>query len=245
MMIMKTDLIYRFTRWASAISVVFVMAGGCGTCNCTVRAAEVEKPGKWQMLFDGKKVEGLRGYAQESMPTNSWEISKKTLHAIPGKGIDLITTEKFTDFELLLEWKVSPGGNSGVMYRVTEIAKDKPWFTGPEMQILDDALHPDGKNPKTSAGALYALMAPNESKKLKAVGSWNKASIIFKGSHAEHWLNGKKVVEYTWASQELEQLIVQSKFKDKPRFMKEAEGRICIQHHGQEVWLRNIRIRRL
>jgi hypothetical protein len=112
------------------------------------------------------------------------------------------------------------------------------------MQILDDTRHPDGKNPKTSAGALYALIAPKD-KELKPVGEWNKARLIINGNHGEHWLNGKKVVEYELNSKELNDLIAKSKFASMPRFAKEPSGHIVLQHHHDEVWFRNVRIRRL
>lgn len=208
-----------------------------------------DKPGEWQVLFDGKTPKGLRAFKGEGFPEKAWVIDQGALKTQPrsagGQVVDLITVEKFKDFELELEWKVTPGGNSGVMYRVAELPNGPAWFTGPEMQILDDDKHGDGKNPKTSAGALYALIAPNAKKKLKPVGEFNVAKVIFKNNHVEHWLNGEKVVEFTWGSPEVKALAAESKFKDKPRFMAEPEGHIVFQHHGEEFWVRNIRVRKL
>ena len=160
-----------------------------------------------------------------------------------GDEVDLVTREKFEDFELQLDWRISPGGNSGVIYRVSE---DFPqsYNTGPEMQVLDDAKHKDGENPKTSAGALYALIAP-KNKILKPVGEWNHARLLVQGNHVEHWLNGSKVVEYELGSQELKSLIADSKFNKMPGFAKEKTGHVCLQHHHDEVWYRNVKIRRL
>ena len=217
---------------------------------CTaLLAPAADKPGEWQVLFDGKETKGLRAFKGEGFPSKGWIVEDGALKTVPkqqgGQVTDLITTEKFKDFELELEWKVSPGGNSGVMYRVIELDKGPAWFTGPEMQILDDSKHPDGKNPLTSAGALYGLIAPNEHRKLKPVGEFNAAKLVFKNNHVEHWLNGAKIVEYTWGSDAVKALAAKSKFSDKPRFMAEPEGHITFQHHGEEFWVRNIRIRRL
>jgi len=196
------------------------------------------------VLFDGKRAEAFRGYKRDSFPEKSWAIENGTLKTIVGgEVIDLITKEKFESFELDLEWKISAGGNSGIIYHVAE---DLPhsYNTGPEMQVLDDSKHKDGGNPKTSAGALYALIAP-QNKVLKPVGEWNHARLLVRGNHVEHWLNGRKVVEYELGSAALEKMISGSKFKDMPRFAKEKTGHIALQHHRDEVWYRNITIRKL
>jgi hypothetical protein len=160
---------------------------------------------------------------------------------VGGDRVDLVTRDTYQDFELELEWRVSPGGNSGVFYDVSE-SQEQAWHTGPEMQVLDDLVHRDGKEPKTSAGSLYALIAPVD-KTLKPVGEFNQARLVKKGRHVEHWLNGKKVVEYELGSEPLAKLIAESKFKDMPRFARESRGFVALQHHGEEVWFRNIRIR--
>jgi hypothetical protein len=205
-------------------------------------------PGAWTALFDGQGTDAFRSYKAETFP-EGWAVEGNVLHVLPGKhGGDLMTKEQFEDFELSYEWKASPGGNSGVIYKVLE-TKGPAWHTGYEAQILDDAVHGDGKNPLTSAGALYALIAPNADKKLKPVGEWNEAKIIVNGKHGEHWLNGKKVVQYEQGSPELQKLIAASKFskiKDpEVPFGSVTKGHICFQAHGQEVWFRNIKIRKL
>lgn len=206
-----------------------------------LRAAD----GAWENLFDGSSMAKWRGYKKTDFPFQGWSVVSGTLHFTKGSGGgDLVTREEYGSFELEFDWKVSEGANSGVMYRVTE-ASDAPWHTGPEYQVLDDAKHPDGKNPKTGAAALYALIACNADKATKPVGEWNSGRILLRGSHLEHWLNGKKVVEADLASPEFAKLVAGSKFKDMPRFAKEAAGRICLQDHGDEVWYRAIRIRRL
>jgi hypothetical protein len=213
-------------------------------CLALAVSAASAAEGGWTVLFDGKSTEHFRGYKQKSFPTNNWKVEDGTLHCLPKGGPDLVTVEKYESFDLEFEWKVSPGGNSGVMYRVAE-TQGAPYQTGPEYQVLDDSKHGDGKNPKTSAGALYALIAPNQAKTLKPVGEWNSSRIVVNKSHVEHWLNGAKVVEYQWGSPEVKDLVAKSKFKGWPTFMGETTGHIDFQAHGQEVWYRNIRVKRL
>lgn len=200
--------------------------------------------GKWTVLFDGKSTDAWRGYKRDSFPEKGWAIDNGALKTVVGGDrVDLITREKYKDFELELEWRVSPGGNSGIIYLVTE-DQSETYQTGPEMQVLDDEKHRDGKNSLTSAGSLYALIAPGN-KKLQPVGGWNKARLVIRNGKVEHWLNGAKLLEYDLGSQSLNGLIAQSKFKDMPRFAQNREGHIALQHHGEEVWYRNIRVRRL
>lgn len=201
---------------------------------------------EWTVLFDGKSTDQLRGYKMEGFPDKGWKVEAGALKTIVGgKEVDLITKDKFQNFEFEVEWKTSPGGNSGIIYNVLE-EPSQSYETGPEMQVLDDDKHPDGKTPKTSAGALYALIAPSAEKKLKPVGEWNQARLVIKNKHVEHWLNGVKIVEYEWGSDELKALIAKSKFKDMPLFAKSTVGgHIALQHHGQEVWYRNLKIRKL
>ena len=201
----------------------------------------VEDP--WIDLFDGGSTAALRGYGQESIP-DSWAVEGGELHALPGPGVDLVTRETFADFELEFEWRVSPAGNSGVLYRVIEVG-GPAWTSGPEYQVLDDAEHPDGRDPRTSAAALYALIAPNADKRVEPVGSFNTGRIVVRDGHVEHWLNGSLVVAYEWGGSEVRSHIAASKFRDLPAFMSAEVGGVVLQHHGEEVWFRGVRIRRL
>jgi len=115
---------------------------------------------EWTVIYDGKSTDAFRGYKEKTFPSKVWVIDGDAIKAIAGRGGDIITKETYADFELEFEWKISSGGNSGIMYRVAE-TNGPAWYSGPEMQILDDQKHSDGKNPKTSAGALYDLIAPN------------------------------------------------------------------------------------
>lgn len=217
--------------WATLVvtAVAAVLGGG---------AEAARKP---RALFDGKGTDAWRAFKRDSFPTKGWVIDNGALKTVVGGDkVDIITKDTWKDFDLELEWRVAPGGNSGVFYDVAE-AGEEGWHTGPEMQILDDARHKDGQEPKTSAGSLYALIAPSK-KVVKPAGEWNKARIVKKGSRVAHWLNGTKIVEYELGSPELSALIAASKFKDRPRFAKEGQGHIALQHHGEEAWFRNVRI---
>jgi len=204
----------------------------------------VDNLNDWTILFDGSNVNHWRGFNQEDFPFDGWAIEDGTLKTIVGGNrIDVITKERFKDFELVLEWKVSPAGNSGIFYFATE-EMDYIWQTAPEMQVLDDSAHPDGKKAVTSAGSLYDLISPTE-KYLKPVGEFNEARIKVKNNQVEHWQNGKKILAYEYGSNTINELIAKSKFKSMPLFAKVNTGHIGLQHHGEEVWFRNIRIKKL
>jgi hypothetical protein len=195
----------------------------------------------WQLLFDGKSTDCWRSFGSEEFP-EGWRIDDQALHRADKAG-DIITREQFGDFELSIEWKVAGPGNSGIMFRVSEDA-DKTFKTGPEYQILNNAVHPNGKNPKTSAGANYALHAPTRDM-TKPVGEWNHTVIKAVGPRVEHWLNGEKVVEYELWSDQWEQLVAESKFAQWPTYGRNKAGHICLQDHQDPVWFRNIKIRPL
>ena len=197
---------------------------------------------EWTVLFDGKIVKGLRGYKQSGFP-DSWEIADGTLKTIPGHGVDLISDEVYKNFELELEWKVPEGGNSGIFYFATEEG-DYIWQSAPEMQVLDDEKHTDGENTLTSAGSLYAMIAPSAIV-VKPVGSFNQVKIKVKDNHVEHWLNGTKIVEYVYGSDMMWDLVAKSKFSTMPQFAKASEGHIGLQGDHGVIWYKNIRIRRL
>lgn len=210
---------------------------------------DAEKAEGWKLLFDGQSTAGWHGFRKQGIPTGpdgrpGWAVVDGALTRV-GPGGDILTDESYQDFELRLEWRISPGGNSGVFFHVSE---DEPlryvWETGPEMQVLDNAEHADGRNPLTSASSNYALIAPSRDATLP-IGLFNSARLVVKGPHVEHWLNGEKVVEYELGSPEWEKLVQNSKFKAMPRYAREKSGRIAVQDHGDRVWYRNIKIRPL
>jgi len=213
------------------------LAGGCST-----NAHNAGKSG-WKVLFDGKSTDTFRGFKQASFPTNSWVVEADALKSLSEKEVDLITREPYENFELELEWKVGKEANSGIMFHVSE-GESETYMTGPEMQIVDDANTEDGANPKTSAGSLYALIAPTN-KHCRPVGGWNLVRLIVRGDHVEHWMNGAKILHYELGSAPLKALIAESKFNAWPRFAQEKTGYIALQNHGNSVWFRKIRVRRL
>ena len=201
----------------------------------------------WKVLFDGKSTDAWRGYSRDTFPTGCWVIEGDTLKTVSGgkQPCDLVTREPYRDFELELEYKLTPGGNSGVLYRVAELPGEPSWHSGPELQILDDDKYRQN-SPKNWTGSLYDLIAAPGDKVVKPVGQWNRVGVVVKDNHVEHWLNGKKVVAYDLGSDALKTLVAGSKFKDMPRFAREPEGYIALQHHeGGDVWFRNVRVRRL
>jgi len=192
------------------------------------------------VLFDGKSLDQFRGYHQEEIGAG-WKVEDGVMHFDGTKGTgDIVTKQEFENFVLEFEWKVSEGGNSGVMYRVS-LGDNAPYFSGPEYQVLDDSKHADGKNPSTSAGALYALYVP-ENKKLNAVGQWNTSKIVLRGNKVEHWLNGSKVVDAEIASEDWKAKVEASKFKKWEKFGKNKKGHLCFQDHGDKVWYRSIKV---
>lgn len=197
-----------------------------------------EKEAGWKLLFDGRTTNGWRGFKQESMP-DGWQVQDGTLARVSGGG-DIVTVKEYENFDLRLEWKVAPGGNSGIFWRVSE-DRNYVWETAPEMQILDDDAHRDGLSPTTSAGADYALYAPKVDA-AKPAGEWNSVRIRVDGANVTYWMNDKKIVEYELWSEEWEKRVGESKFADLDGFGRNTKGHIALQDHGDAVWFRNIRI---
>ena len=173
---------------------------------------------------------------------DGWRAVDGTL-ALVGPAGDIVTVETFRSFELLFDWKVEKGGNSGVFFRVTEAA-DRVWHSGPEYQVLHNAGHADGGNPLTSAGSDYALHAPRRDV-TRPLGEWNTARLLVRGAHVEHWMNGIKLLEYELGSTDWQRRVEAGKFASLPRFGRESGGHIAIQDHGDPVAYRNLKIRRL
>ncbi len=222
---------------------------------------EKEKRDGWQLLFDGQNIVGWHNYGKNTIG-KSWIIDENSIHldAKPNPtggwqapdGGDIVSTGEYGDFELSLDWKVAPCGNSGVIYHILEdeAKYSHPWKTGPEMQVLDNACHPDSKFPKHRAGDLYDLM---ECKyvTVKPGGEWNHARLVFKNGKVEHWLNHRKLVELQMfengkPTKKWLELIAGSKFpKLSADFGLAQKGKIALQDHGDPVWYKNIKIRRL
>lgn len=202
---------------------------------------DAERAAGWRLLFDGRTTAGWRGFRRETMP-EGWQVADGALTRVADGG-DIITIEQFENFELALEWKVAPGGNSGIFYRASE-ETDRIYESAPEMQVLDDARHRDGQSRLTSAGANYGLHASPEGL-VKPAGEWNHARVLVNGGHVEHWLNGVKVVEYELWTPQWEWLVKGSKFAEWPPYGRAKRGHVGLQDHGDWVAYRNIKIREL
>lgn len=214
--------------------------------------AKPEKPkkGKWEQLFDGKSLSGWHNYLKAGQPvSDKWKVEDGAITLTQGGAGDIVTDKEYGDFELEIDWKISEKGNSGIMYHVKEDPKYKTTYaTGPEMQVLDNERHPDakqGRNGNRTAGSLYDMLPPADPSAYKPAGQWNKAKLIVKNGRAEHYLNGKKIVEYPTSGPEWDKMVNESKFKGWEGFQKYSTGRIALQDHGDRVWYRNIRIREL
>jgi hypothetical protein len=200
----------------------------------------------WQLLFDGKSLAGWRGYRSKSVP-GSWKVENGSLLSRRQMSVssgDIITNDEFDDFELLFDWKMTTGNNSGVIYRATE-EHDQVWQSGPEYQILDNAGHLDGLNKLASAGACYAVFAPAKDM-TRHVGEWNTARIVARGKHVEHWLNGAKVLEYEVDSDVWKAHVKTSKFfptaYGQGNWGRAKRGHIGLQDYGGAIEFRNIKI---
>ncbi len=213
----------------------------------------------WRLLFDGRTLDGWRAIGQTGVPAGHWVVEEETIKKVPSgevprqadgqpvQGGDLMTVQTFGDFELRLEWRISPGGNSGIKYNVSEalsMAIPPPQAAiGFEYQILDDGGHPDALvGPNRTTAALYDLIAPRN-KTIKPVGDFNQARIVFRGGHGEHWLNGLKVLEFDLGTPQMEALVLASKYRDIPGFADKRMGHIVLQDHGDPVSFRNIKIK--
>ena len=219
---------------------------GCATSGTAQRApvnalTDAERRDGWILLFDGTTTKGWRGFGQD--PTiRAWAVEDGALTRTGAKQ-DLVTEGMYGDFELVLQWRIEKGGNSGIMYRVID-GPSATYESGPEMQVLDDANNHEGPNPLTRAGANYGLY-PAPAGIVRPAGEWNDVRILLRGPHVEHWLNGTKVVEYELWSPDWEAKVKGSKFAQWPPFGRATRGRIALQEHDARVQYRNIKLREL
>jgi hypothetical protein len=203
----------------------------------------------WEILFDGNSVEKWRGKTQQEFPATGWKVENGLLF-LDGKGGDIVTREKYGDFELIFEFNLTTGANSGIKYFVDTVVNretGQKMINGPEYQIIDDYGHPGIKNDPnglSSTASTYLLYAP-ENKKLNPPGEWNTGSIVAKGDKVEHWLNGIKVVEYIRGSKDFLERKAETKFKDDVNYGEFKSGHILLTDHNDLVYFRNIKIRKL
>ena len=214
--------------------------------------SEQEKSNGWQLLFDGSTTNGWHTYGKQTVG-KAWKISDGALHLDasnkkdwqPNDGGDILTDNEFDNFHLQLDWKIAPGGNSGVIFYINEdsVKYKYPWATGMEMQVLDNAGHSDAKITKHRAGDLYDLIVSKEV--VKPAGEWNHAEIISNNGKLEFYLNGQQTLSTSLWDDNWKNLIAGSKFKDMQDFGTFKKGKIALQDHGDNVWFRNIKIKNL
>lgn len=206
-----------------------------------------EKDQGYKLLFDGKDMNGWRTYQNKSAA--SWSVNGGTLHCKGSAAnygaitADLITKDEYENFDLTVDYKISPKGNSGILYLVTE---DSPYShqSGPEYQIIDDKNFPEKLEDWQHTAANYA-MNPAPAANPNPAGEWNHARIVKNNLHVEHWLNGKKVVEYELYSDDWKKRKMAGKWKDVASYAKSKKGHIAFQNHGSEAWFKNIKIKEL
>ena len=235
---MKTSLPLRLAD-AFGIALILALTARASEPN---QLTEAEKQTGWKLLFDGHTTKGWRGYTLSAMPAKGWRVEDGLLKKVGGdRGGDIITDETFNDFDLTWEWRISPVGNNGLKYLVTE---DRPSAPGQEYQMIDDARNPDAKvGPHRATGSFYDVLPASADKPLKPAGEWNQSRVLIQGNHVEHWLNGKKVLEYELGSDALKAAVAKSKFKGAPGFGEKIKGHILLTDHGDECAFRNIKIR--
>ena len=240
--------------------LIIATAFGLVAARAEISAANTLSPTEvqqgWRLLWDGKSSTGWTSAKAPTFPATGWEIKEGVWSVVPSggheggngaSGGDIITLEKFSNFELSVDFKIAPGTNSGIKYFVdVGLNKGEGSAIGLEYQILDDERHPDaklGRNGNRTIGSLYDLIPAAKDKPVNPIGQWNTARIVVRGDHVEHWLNGRKIVEYTRFTPEFKKLVEESKYHIWPHFGELKEGPILLQDHGDAVSFRNIKIR--
>lgn len=239
--------------WAAAMAALYFSCGPSGqTMGHNILTREQKDQG-WQLLFNGKNTKGWHRYGGGAIDS-VWKVSDGNLYLdtkikkdqnIRGDW-DIVTDQEFDNFHFQVEWMVSTKGNSGIIFYIHEDKKKHnwPWETGPEMQVLDNAGHPDAKFPKHRAGDLYDIL-PCVIETVKPAGEWNLAEIKSVNGKLDLYLNGENVVSTTLWDDNWRKLVAGSKFKNMEGFGTYKKGRIGLQDHGDNVYYRNIRIRKL
>lgn len=239
------------------VVLIAAMALAVGALGQTAQntLTKQEKAQGWTLLFDGKTSNGWRSVHGPAFPATGWEVKDGLLSVTDhggeegGDAGDIITTKKYSSFELTADFRITTGANSGIKYFVDpDLNKGKGSAIGYEFQILDDAVHPDakkGKDGDRTIGSLYDMIPAAKDKPVKPIGEWNTARIVVRGAHVEHWLNGMKVVEYDRFTPQFRQMVAESKYHVWPGFADMPDGYILLQDHGFPVSFRNVKIREL
>ena len=215
-----------------------------------------EKASGWKLLYDGKTANGWHGATLTTFPSHGWECKDGVMHVLPSEGKeesgggDIVTDDVYSAFDLSFEFKITLGANSGVKYFVTLSEVTKGSAIGLEYQVLDDKLHPDaklGRNGDRTLASLYDLIPSKKPERfIRPIGAWNTGRIIvYPNNHVEHYLNGIRVLEYERGSKEFKDLVSISKYVTWKNFGEAKEGHLLLQDHGNEVWFRSIKVKRL
>ena len=214
---------------------------------------DAERTEGWQLLWDGRTTWGWRSAKGKEFPKGGWEIRDGELSVVETGGAesraggDIVTDRVFEAFDLKVDFRLTPGANSGIKYYVdTQLNQGEGSAIGPEFQLLDDATHPDakeGRDGNRTIASLYDLIPAPADKKVKPIGEWNEARVVSDGRHVEHWLNGAKVLEFERGSEEFRKLVAISKYKVWPAFGESPRGPILLQDHGNRVSFRNVKVR--
>ena len=249
----------RFLRFLPVLVLTAVAFRLIGAQRHNELSAAERRDG-WQLLFDGHSLAGWHGLGFPNIPSGLWVVRDGAIeHLVKQKGarqadgqplvgFDLVSDSSWQDFELTWEWKISPAGNSGLKYNVSEQLSTtfppphaaKSW----EYQMIDDAANEDNKLATHRTAALYDMIAPNDAKPVRPAGSWNQSRLVFRGNHGEHWLNGVRVVTFEIGTPGFDSAFAKSKYAKYPVwFPVRRKGQIVLQDHDDPVWFRDIKIR--
>lgn len=236
---MKTHWLVALTAllWTAGLTIACAAEADAGPPNQLTAA---EKAAGWKLLFDGRTTQGWRGFKKPEFPTRGWVVENGSLkHVANAGGGDIVSLERFSDFELEWDWSIPARANNGLKYFITE---ERASATGHEYQMIDDALVKEGK---ASTASFYDVLPPRADKPLRPVGEWNHSRVLARGNHVEHWLNHVKVLEYEMGSEEVKAAIARSKFKNVIGFGTRLKGHILLTDHRDEASFRNLKIREL
>ncbi len=228
------------------IKLALIAALGCVVAAQAAlnELTETEKREDWKLLFDGKTTAGWHSFKKTTFPAKGWTVVDGELRlAANSKAGDIVTDQTFSDFDLVWEWKIEPGGNNGVKYFITE---ERSSAVGHEYQMIDDPAEKESADGgKHSTASFYDVLPPAKDKPLKKTGEWNLSRVLVQGNHVEHWLNGKKVLEYELGSDQVLEAVQKSKFRSVPGFGTKIRGHILLTEHHDAATFRNIKIREL
>lgn len=227
--------------WSFVIALSTIIAPRAAESAHNTLTPDEQKAG-WKLLFDGKTTKGWRSFGKQTFPEKGWAVKDGELQLEPGsKAGDIISEEKFSEFDLTWEWKIPKGANNGLKYFILEERREA---IGHEYQMIDDK---DGHDygAKHSTASFYDVLPPMVPDAAKPPGEWNRSRVLVQGNHVEHWLNGKKVLEYELGSDEVLAAVQKSKFKRVEGFGKRQNGHILLTYHSDSVSYRDIKIRPL